>query len=490
MGTRAFFPCRRVPAKTRRATSVPLGLLPFALVVLLVLVAGLLSGCGCGTADLSTTSTSAGGPASSSSSSSSSTSSSMSSSTTSSTEAAFVQLEGEIFLEPAGTSGPESFAGEIFVPVIPPATLVIPTSTTSTTQALSSTTTAAGGEVQVASYPGDTPALYGGSKSRSLVGKGGQLRFFEENPDKAAAFCAALNADTTFRWTGGAKIRPDQLSDYFAGLTPMMLTRDTRVTNHGYRDGRPTPRQSVLQAGQTVLVDRYGVPRVRCECGNPLTPPKPVRTTPRYTGQRWPRFDPAAIIAVQRTTVMIDTFVLIDVYTGQTFDRPAGTDGSKDAAHTAGTWRLDVEMKRFEGGLSKRTSTIKWSAELTAAPDAKLSGTGTGTWHCDGTTWEGAKEIGTFTADVSITINIVGTIDTTGLGRTLRIKPVLGDYTVDSLAITPEDPEIRADFNKKVAGLIQDAFTELDLKADGPAPLFASVAAGGYLGSATLTPLK
>jgi hypothetical protein len=40
----------------------------------------------------------------------------------------------------------------------------------------------------------------------------------------------------------------------------VILQRDTRVTNHGFRNGRATPTQSILQAGTAVLVDEYGVP--------------------------------------------------------------------------------------------------------------------------------------------------------------------------------------------------------------------------------------
>lgn len=174
----------------------------------------------------------------------------------------FNQAEGEIFLEPAGVPGPESFAGELFVVKGSTTTLSIP----GTTLPLPTTTkTGTSAAIQVASVSGDTPALYGGSKNKLIADKEGQLRFFEQNPDKAEAFCAALNADPTFRWSGGNKIKPSQLRAYFDELTPLLLTQDTRVTNHGYRNGKPVPRQSVLQKGQLVLVDRYGVPRVRCE---------------------------------------------------------------------------------------------------------------------------------------------------------------------------------------------------------------------------------
>lgn len=116
-----------------------------------------------------------------------------------------------------------------------------------------------------------------------------------------------------------------------------MLVRDTRVTNHGYRDGKPTPRQSVLQKGQLVLVDRCGVPRVRCECGNPLTPPKAVKTTPRYAGPRWPDFDPTVIVVIQPTTVIISDFVLVDIDTGDPFERPFGTEGIQGAVRRTTT---------------------------------------------------------------------------------------------------------------------------------------------------------
>ncbi|MHB8867621.1 MAG: DUF6777 domain-containing protein [Thermoleophilia bacterium] len=249
------------------------------------------------------------------------------------TEPTVVQQEGEIFLEAAGEAGAESFTGETFVPEGPPPSLNLPTTTLAPTTTVSvGVTTTDPGTVKVAAVSGGRPALYGGSKNKALADKEGQLRFFEQNPDKAAAFCAALNSDPTFKWSGGTQIQPSQLRDYFAELTPLMLTRDTRVTNNGYRDGKPTPRQSVLQKGQMVLVDHYGVPRVRCECGNPLTPPQPVKTSPTYTGRQWPDFDPTTIVVIQPTTVVINIFVVIDVYTGETFDRPPGTTGEQDIA--------------------------------------------------------------------------------------------------------------------------------------------------------------
>ena len=168
----------------------------------------------------------------------------------------------------------------------------------------------------------------------------------------------------------------------------MLLTRDTRVTNHGYRDGRPTPRQSVLQAGQLVLVDQYGVPRVRCECGNPLIPPKPVSTTPTYTGPRWPGFDPTTVIVIQQTTVIINIFTVVDIHTGLPFGRPSGSDGGRDgdAPGSSGT----------EGTLPPTSTTL-------GAGGTVAGGELPGLWS------------GTFTVtDISIPEDMVSTVEEEG----------------------------------------------------------------------------
>ena len=86
----------------------------------------------------------------------------------------------------------------------------------------------------------------------------------------------------------------------------------------------------MLQAGTAVLVDAYGVPRVKCNCGNPLTAPTPVTTTPSYTGTRWPGFSPTTVVVVNEVTVRIDVYVLVDVVTGEPFSRPVGTTGAAD----------------------------------------------------------------------------------------------------------------------------------------------------------------
>jgi hypothetical protein len=406
----------------------------------------------------------------------------------SSVEEAFVQEEGEIFLEPAGTVGPEAFAdngGEVFLPAVTSATILSPPTATSTAQIV---TTTAAGNVQVASYVGDTPALYGGSRSKKLVDKEGQLEFFEQNPEKAAAFCAALNSDPTFAWSGGSQIYPSQLRDYFAELTPLMLTRDTRVTNHGYRDGRPTPRQSVLQAGQMVLVDRYGVPRVRCECGNPLTPPKPVKKTPKYTGTRWTGFDPTVIIVIQPTVVVVNVFVIIDVFTGEIFVRPAGTEGDADRDREASAWQLTVSFDPVGGPL-------EWTAEVFMDEEGMLTGSTEDTWHCHGYSWTGTAQnkTGNWEVDVNYTLAISGAVETAAEGRILHLTVVPTIVSLENWVIVDEKQtfaHVQAGLSGHMPEWLSFYFVPMDLPAVDYGSVLASlVAADETEGSATLTAL-
>ncbi len=436
-----------------------------------------------------------------------------SSGSTSTTEAAFVQKEGEIFLEPVGMAGPDSFGGETFVPAVPMPTpniftagSQIPGATTTvlggvlttvlggpTTTLAVTTNTTAGGGVQVASYSGDTPALYGGSKDKQLVDKEGQLAFFEKNPEKAAAFCAALNADPTFKWSGGTQIQPSQLRDYFAELTPMMLTRDTRVTNHGFRNGKPTPRQSVLQKGQMVLVDQYGVPRVRCECGNPLAPPKPVQKTPTYTGPKWPGFDPTTIIVVQPTTVIINIFVVVDVYTGDPFDRPAGTEGTEDVAHDTTVWQLDVAMV-WDDAEQQHHFTVNWTGAVTLNPDdGSLSGEGAGQWHVDGACWYGDTVNGQMTGDGSFGVEFSGQLDDSDPGQVLTIFPLMTDFSIDGSTWDPPTglEDARADFEASIESLIASSFnTNLVFPPINEGPMTIDIAKDDWTGTATFAPYE
>lgn len=156
---------------------------------------------------------------------------------------------GEVFLEPTAATGPDPFSPTAAIPQ-PPATNPGPDPAGNPSS---------GNVVRTAS--GGVPGLYGGTRNLSTCDPELLITFLQQNPDKARA------------WAGVQGISPADIPAYVRSLTPVLLRTDTRVTNHGFLNGRPTPRQAVLQAGTAVLVDKFGSPRVRCACGNPLLDP-------------------------------------------------------------------------------------------------------------------------------------------------------------------------------------------------------------------------
>jgi hypothetical protein len=174
----------------------------------------------------------------------------------------------------------------------------------------------------------DEVGLYGGSMRYSRCQRQKLVDFLTSSGAKARAWVAALNADPGLSWSGGSRLTVNDIRTYIFELTPVVLRADTWVTNHGFSNGRATRLQAVLQAGTAVLVDEYGIPRVKCYCGNPLLPPDDFE--PTYTGDRWDGFDPGKIIVINRPTTIIDVFILTDVRGGGLIRRPRGTDGIQD----------------------------------------------------------------------------------------------------------------------------------------------------------------
>lgn len=232
------------------------------------------------------------------------------------------QGEGEVFLVAADDPGPDAFSTE--AKVAPVETTAPPTTAATTAPATTAKTTLVG------TRSGGTPGLYGGTKEVGRCDTTQLVSFLAGNQTKAQAWVGALNADPSLRWSGGRSLTTADISTYVDELTPVTLASDTRVTNHGYRNGRATRLQAVLQAGTAVLVDSYGVPRVKCGCGNPLTAPAAVKGTVRYTGNRWPRFNPASITVVISNTTIINNFVLVNLSGPGYLSRPTGSDGSDD----------------------------------------------------------------------------------------------------------------------------------------------------------------
>jgi uncharacterized protein DUF6777 len=171
-------------------------------------------------------------------------------------------------------------------------------------------------------YSGDLVGLYGGTLNQSSCDSQQLVTFLQQNPEKASA------------WASVVGIQVVDIATYVSELTPVVLRSDTYVTNHGFENGRATPIPTVIQAGTAVLVDKYGTPVTKCYCGNPLSKP-PTYATPRYHGPRWSGFTPGGITIIQSTTVIIDTFTLVDTATGEPFTRPRGSDGGSDATSTS-----------------------------------------------------------------------------------------------------------------------------------------------------------
>ncbi|KUN19936.1 hypothetical protein AQJ23_36455 [Streptomyces antibioticus] len=212
---------------------------------------------------------------------------------------------GEVFLQAASKTGPEPFtestANDSSAPPV------------SASPATGSTAANA-----VRGVDGGAPGLYGGTRNVSSCDVEAQIKALQAAPAKNNAFASV------------AGVQPSAVPAYLRALTPVQLRMDTRVTNHGYRDGAATSYQAVLQAGTAVLVDSHGVPRVRCACGNPLTPPVAQQTTPKQTGDRWASYHPSNVVVVAPSVTVINIFVIYDPDDDEWIARHRGDTGGKD----------------------------------------------------------------------------------------------------------------------------------------------------------------
>jgi hypothetical protein len=260
------------------------------------------------------------------------------------------------------------------------------------------------------------------------------IAFLQTHPTQAKAFVDALNADSTLFWSGGRKLRVDQIGAFLREMTPVALRVDTRVTNHGFDGTNATPLQSVLQAGTAVMVDGHGVPRVRCYCGNPLTIPSALTSVPKENGPRWPGYNPGTIVVVQPTTVVIDIFVLVDIVTGQPFDRPAGSTGNadgsrgtgavKDGVYSGGSISVTVQDGRLVRLVEKIGSSCELTSELAIDID-KAKGTFSGPWTSQVSTGTCTGASGT--VDGSVKDNVMTfTLVNSSTGKTFTDQLQLG----------------------------------------------------------------
>ncbi|MFK0110432.1 DUF6777 domain-containing protein [Streptomyces sp. NPDC091217] len=209
---------------------------------------------------------------------------------------------GEVFLQAADSAGQDPFTESSaekssVAPVTPaPAASAAPAD-------------------QLRGVDGGAPGLYSGTRYTSSCDVEKQIKYFQDSPPRNKAFASQVG------------VRPAGVPAYLRSLTPVQLRADTRVTNHGYRDGNTTAYQSVLQTGTAVLVDGHGMPRVRCACGNPLTPPVAQQSTPTAMGTAWPAYRPSNVVVVTPAAQIIDVFVIFDHERDDWFGRDRG-DGT------------------------------------------------------------------------------------------------------------------------------------------------------------------
>lgn len=139
-----------------------------------------------------------------------------------------------------------------------------------------------------------------GTDNRATCDPEKLIAYLAAHPAEASAWTQALNSDPSLTWSGGKQISLEQIPTYIRELTPRLLSDDLRVTNHQFEKGKAIAVQSVLQKGTAVLIDKDGVSRVRCACGNPLKPMAQLSRPPVYSGKPWPDFTPIKIIIIDR----------------------------------------------------------------------------------------------------------------------------------------------------------------------------------------------
>jgi hypothetical protein len=217
----------------------------------------------------------------------------------------------EVFAEPSNDPGPDPFTGSVASPALASTTTTIPATTAAPTTVPPSSATTSG--AVLISKVGDNVGLYGGSLDVAVCDAPKLVDFLTNNSAKGRA------------WAQAQGIPQTEIARFVATLTPVILRDDVRVTNHGFdeRSGQPTARQSVLQRGSAVMVDRTGVPRVRCFCGNPLQRPDPVRQ--KLVGRPWDGFDATKVVQISPAPRQVDTFVLVNLRDGTRLEQPAGS---------------------------------------------------------------------------------------------------------------------------------------------------------------------
>lgn len=262
------------------------------------------------------------------------------------TAASFALLDGEdtvddadaVLLEPVGHVQEDDFFGDLDRAMAEdsehPLTEI--TERVSTLDSLTDGTATTAASLSGLQVTGTEPGLYAGNRREGVcdLEELSNLLADTEDPEnaaKAGAWANVLGLESA-----------DDIPEYLDGLTAVRLRVDTRVTNHTFNNGEATPFHSVLQAGTGVLVDDTGVPRVKCNCGNPLSEPAPLEgdvpeshalDIDRMAANpdlAWDRLDPELVATVTPGDEPLETLLIANIDTEDLLERPKGTNGGRD----------------------------------------------------------------------------------------------------------------------------------------------------------------
>ncbi|MHA5052384.1 DUF6777 domain-containing protein [Streptomyces sp. SD15] len=250
--------------------------------------------------------------------------------------------EDEVLLEAVGKPGPDPFTESTAkdssaAPVTP------------------SASAPASADVPRGVY-GSTPGLYSGIRNVASCDVEKQIKALQTTPTKNEAFASTQGIEAA------------AVPAYLRSLTAVQLRMDTRVTNHGYRDGASHGYQAILQAGTAVLVDGRGVPRVRCGCGNPLLPPVAQKATPKRTGDTWSSFRPQNVVVVSPAKTIINVFVIYDPDDKEWVARHRGDSGGHRDKKTHAPTREPAPTASVSAPAASSPSSLPPPSSSSAAP--------------------------------------------------------------------------------------------------------------------------
>lgn len=207
----------------------------------------------------------------------------------------------EVVLESVGSESESPFTESVVSEGVVPADLV------GFSTASSGASGAAGSSsgVVVSQVSGDRAGLYGSTGAGPVCSAEGLALRLAAEPAVAEV------------WAGVAGVEVGEVDGFVKSLTPVVLGRDTAVTNHVYEAGGARAFQSVLEAGMPVLVDATGAPRVQCSCGNPLLAPAVAGAEVELVGERWEGFDPSRVSEVTPAAAPVAEIETVDVGSGE-----------------------------------------------------------------------------------------------------------------------------------------------------------------------------